>query len=202
MPTALKWVLGILGVGVVFVCVAAWYGYRKLQSFAGEGPSSVTIGAPASRVFASIADADSMKKWRSEGLGIRASRQGRLAVGDSLVVQNRSSTTTSSRRMSSTWMVTAVIPDVLVALEVRNDSTGEPMFTRRDSLIALGDSTRVMSSFSAPILNKLKTRGDTSGMARSAVLNLASNVMIAGLRVVSDQELRRLKGHIEGHLPR
>src|SRR5258708_24746810 len=125
MPTALKWVLGILGVGVVFVCVAAWYGYRKLQSFAGEGPSSVTIGAPASRVFASIADADSMKKWRSEGLGIRASRQGRLAVGDSLVVQNRSSTTTSSRRMNSTWVVTAEIPDVLVALEIRTASTGE-----------------------------------------------------------------------------
>jgi uncharacterized protein YndB with AHSA1/START domain len=199
MPTALKWVLGLLGVAVVFVCLAAWYGYRKLQSFAAEGPSSVIILAPASRVFASIADADSMKEWRSEGLGIRASRQGRLAVGDTLVVQS-SSTTTSSRRSSrSTWVVTAVIPDVLMALEVRNDSTGEPMFMRRDSLISLGDSTRVMSTFSSPMFDRLKTRGDTSGRAKGAMLNLASNVMIAGLRVVSDQELKRLRGHIEGH---
>jgi uncharacterized protein YndB with AHSA1/START domain len=201
MPTALKWILGILGAAVVFVCFAAWYGYRKLQSFAGEGPSSVTIGAPASRVFASMADADSMKEWRSEGLGIRASRQGRLAVGDTLVVQNSSTTTTSSRRSRSTWVVTAVIPDVLLALEVRNDSSGEAMFMRRDSLIALGDSTRVMSTFSSPVFDKLKRRGDTSGKARSAMLNLASNVMIAGLRMVSDQELKRLRGHIEGHLP-
>ena len=200
MPTALKWVLGILGVGVVVVCFAVWYGYRKLQSFAGEGPSSVTIGAPASRVFASMADADSMKEWRSEGLGIRASRQGRLAAGDTLVVQSRT-TTSSSRSSRSTWVVTAVIPDVLMALEVRNDSTGEPMFMRRDSLVALGDSTRVVSSFSAPILDKLATRRDTSGRARGAMLNLASNVMIAGLRVVSGQELKRLKGHIEGHVP-
>src|SRR5258708_9965630 len=120
MPTALKWVLGILGVGVVFVCVAAWYGYRKLQSFAGQGPSSVTIGAPASRVFASIADADSLKEWRTEGLGIRSSRQGRLVVGDTLVVQNRGTTATNSRQSRSTWVVSGVIPDVLLALEVRN----------------------------------------------------------------------------------
>lgn len=202
MPTALKWILGLLGVAVVFVCFAVWYGYRKLQTFAGEGPSSVTIGAPASRVFASIADADSMKEWRSEGLGIRASHQGRLVVGDTLEVQSTGSTGSSRRSSRSTWVVTAVIPDVLMALEVRNDSTGESMFMRRDSLISLGDSTRVMSTFSSAVFDRLRTRGDTSGRAKGAMLNLASNVMIAGLRVVSDQELNRLRGHIEGRSPK
>jgi uncharacterized protein YndB with AHSA1/START domain len=201
MPTALKWVLGLLGVAVVFVCLAAWYGYRKLQSFAGEGPSSVTISAPANRVFASIADADSMTEWRTEGLAIRSSRHGQLAVGDTVLAQTGSPSARNSGRSRSAWIVIAMIPDVLLALEVRNDSTGVTMFMRRDSLASLGDSTRVVSTFSAPMLDKLRSRRDTSGKARSAMLNLASNVMIAGLRVMSDQELKRLKGHIEGHLP-
>jgi len=202
MPTALKWVLGLLGVAVVFVCFAAWYGYRKLQDFAGQGPSSVTIAAPASRVFASMSDADSLTEWRTEGLGIRGSHQGQLVVGDSLIVQNTGSQGPSSRRRSrSRWVVTAVVPNVLVALEVRNDTTGETMFVRRDSLVAVGDSTRVMTMFSAPVLDKLRRRGDTSSKARGAMLNLASNVMAAGLRVMADQGLERLRGDIEGHVP-
>src|SRR5439155_16810643 len=75
---------------------------------------------------------------------------------------------------------------------------GKSIFIRRDSVVALGDSTRVVSTFAAPILDSLRRRGDTSGMARNAMLNLASNAMVTGMRVMSEQELKRLKGRIEG----
>ncbi len=153
MPTALKWVLGILGVAVVVVCFAAWYGYRALQNFAQTGPNAaVVIGAPASRVFASIAVADSMTEWRSEGLGIRSSRRGVLQVGDT-------------------------------------------------SLVSRGDSTGVVTTFTAPVLDSLRRRGDGTGKATNAVMGFASNMMIAALRVMSQQELKQLKGHVEGPLP-
>jgi len=195
----LKWILGCLGLAVVVVCFAAWYGYKKLQTLAKEGPSAiVTIQAPASRVFASLADADSMTEWRTEGLGIRSSRQGRLQVGDTLLAQGRSRGTTSNQRSRVMWVVTAVIPDTVVGFEARNDSTGMSIFIRRDSVVALGDSTRVVSTFAAPILDSLRRRGDTSGMARNAMINLASNAMVTGMRVMSEQELKRLKGRIEG----
>lgn len=198
----LKWILGCLGVAVLVVGFAAWYGYRQLKNFAQAGPAStVTIGAPASRVFASLADPDSMKEWRSEGLGIRSSRHGLLAVGDTLEVESKSTSTTNNRRSRSTWVVTAMIPDVLLALEVRNDSAGTTVFMRRDSLISAGDSTRVVSTFTAPMLDSLQRKSDSSGKAAGAMMGLASNVMIAALRVMGEQELKRLRVHIEGHLP-
>jgi hypothetical protein len=91
---------------------------------------------------------------------------------------------------------------VLLALEVRNDSIGGTMFMRRDSLISVGDSTRVVSAFTAPMLDSLQRKGDSSGRAAGAVMGMASNVMIGALRMMSEQELKRLKGHIEGHLPK
>jgi hypothetical protein len=203
MPTVLKWILGILGVVVVIVCFGAWYGYRALQNFAQAGPSSaVVIGAPAGRVFASIADADSMTEWRSEGLGIRSSRRGVLQVGDTVRTQAREQGMSSGRRSNSTWVVTAVVPDVLLALEVRDDSTGATIFMRRDSLVSLGDSTRVVTTFTAPMLDSLRQRGDSAGRAAGAVFGLTSNAMIVGLRAVSQQELKQLKGHVEGNSPR
>jgi hypothetical protein len=198
----LKWILGCLGVAVIVVCFAAWYGYRQLKNFAKDGPAStVTIGAPPSRVFASLADPDSMKEWRSEGLGIRSSRHGLLAVGDSVEVESSSSSSTSNRRSRSTWVVTAMIPDVLLALEVRSDSTRSTVFMRRDSLVSVGDSTQVFSSFTAPMLDSLQRKSDSKGRAAGAVMGMASNVMIAALRVMSEQELKRLKRHFEGRPP-
>src|SRR5258708_31058582 len=161
MPTALKWVLGILGAAVVVVCFAAWYGYRALQNFAQTGPNAaVVIGAPASRVFASIAVADSMTEWRSEGLGIRSSRRGVLQVGDTVRTQTRGPSAPNSRRSNSTWVVTAMIPNVLLALEVRNDSTGATVFMRRDSLVSRGESTGAVTTFTAPVLDSLRRPGD------------------------------------------
>src|SRR5688572_28704747 len=129
----LKWIAGCLGLIVVVVGFGLWFGYRKLRTFADAPPiSTVTIQAPASRVFASMADVDSMTEWRAEGLGIRSSRRGLLRQGDSLVIQSRS--TGDDPPMRATWVVSAIRPNKLIALEALNDSTGAIMFTRRDSL--------------------------------------------------------------------
>jgi len=196
----LKWIGGCLGVVVVVVGFGIWFGYRKLSTFAEAPPvSTVTIMAPPARVFASIADADSMTEWRSEGLGIRSSRRGLLRLGDTLLVQSRSAN--DNRPMRATWVVSAVTPDRLLAFEVRDDSSGAIMFTRRDSLVAMGDATQIVSSFTSPMLDSVRAKHADSGSgATGAVISMGSKLMISAMRLQSDQELKRLKSRIEGRV--
>src|SRR2546430_2898026 len=47
IPPMLKWILGCLGLAIVIVACAVWFGYRKLQTFADSPPvATVTINAP------------------------------------------------------------------------------------------------------------------------------------------------------------
>jgi uncharacterized protein YndB with AHSA1/START domain len=187
----LKWILGCLGLGLVIVAVAVWFGYQKVKTFADAGPAStVIIAAPPERIFASMADADSMPDWRSEGLGIRASHKGILRVGDTLETQ---AARASSRRASRIiWIVSDVTPNVLLATDAKNDS-GVVMFTRRDSLWKFGDSTMVVTTFAAPGIDSLRARnGD-----KVAAGGMVAKLLVAGLRLASEQELTRLKTRIE-----
>ncbi|MEX2155181.1 MAG: hypothetical protein WD825_17680 [Gemmatimonadaceae bacterium] len=195
----LKWIGGCLGLIVVVVGFGMWFGYRKYESFTSAPPiSTVTILAPANRVFASIADADSMIEWRSEGLGIRSPRRGLLKLGDTLLVQSRSAG--DNRPTRATWVVSALTPGKLLALEVRDDSTGMIMFTRRDSLVDLGDATQIVSTFAAPMLDSVRARHADSGGAARAMIGMGSKLVISAMRLQSDQELRRLKSRIEGRV--
>jgi hypothetical protein len=56
-----KWLGGCLVIVVVVIAIGVWTGYRKLSQFSGPNkPETVAIAAPASRVFASVANADSL----------------------------------------------------------------------------------------------------------------------------------------------
>jgi uncharacterized protein YndB with AHSA1/START domain len=178
---------------VLCVVGVLWYGYRKLETYAGTGPSTtITIDAPARRVFANIADADSMTEWRAEGLGIRASHRGPLKVRDTLHMQVSGASPERERR--STWVVTALVPAQLLAMDMLNDS-GRVVATRRDSLIALGDSTKVVSTFAAPMLDSIRAAKPDSGGKMAGV---AEKLLISGMKMQSSIELQRLKARLEG----
>jgi uncharacterized protein YndB with AHSA1/START domain len=191
----LKWIGGCAVLVIVVVAGGIWYGYRKISTIAeGGNAASITINAPATRVFANMVDVDSMTEWRAEGLGIRANRKGPLTVGDTLQVQTKS--TTDNRQMRSTWIVSAMIPDRLLVTEMRNDSTGQVALTRRDSLAALGDSTIVVTTLVQVLLDSMRAaRADSEG---GTMLNMASKFMVAAMRVQSELELKRLKARLEG----
>lgn len=190
----LRWVGGCAVALAALVAIGMCTGYRKISRMAAEGPEeTVVIHAPASRVFAMVANADSLSEWRLEGLGIRASRAGMLRVGDSLIIQ---STSGPSRNMRSTWHVSAVIPDVLIAFEMRSDSGGM-LAVRKDSVIALADSTQVISSFIATIADSLRRQAVDSGQA-AALVDVTSKLFITAGRMQTRAELARLKARIMG----
>lgn len=190
----LKWIGGCLVLVVVGVGAAMWWGYRKLDTFAANPSATATIDASPSRVFASLANADSMTEWKVEGLGIRSSRRGLLRVGDTIHAQT--SRASDNRPQRSIWVVSAVTPNQLLVLEMRNDS-GLVMASRRDSLVARGESTLVVSTFAAPGFDSLRTTRGDSG-AESKMLGVATKLLIGGMRMQSNVELGRLKARIEG----
>jgi hypothetical protein len=183
-----KWIVGgCLGL-IVIVCVVMYVSYQKMKSFANEGPVvTQMIAAPTGHVFAALSDVDSLRAWRLDAAVIRATQHGPLHVGDTL------SGGTSNQQGQTAWVVSAVVPDTVVAFDGIALKTGKRMFTRRDSVSAVGDSTKVTSIFTAAVLDSLSASGKTGGM-----MDVANTAVMGGLRLEIQEEMKRLKSHIEG----
>lgn len=193
-----KWLGGCLLLILVLIAGAMIWGYRAMkESLAPDGSASVTIAATPARVFATIGHADSATTWMAQGSTILASRHGPLVPGDSLRIET--STRLPAPRQTMIWRVKEVVPDQLLVLELLSDSTHGVLATRRDSLAAVGDSTRVVSRIISSLpdsigggqnKSKAKSRDELSGMA--------PDFLFAMFRMQSKLELERLKGRIEG----
>jgi len=185
---ALKWIGGCLGIGLVLVLGVCWFGYKQMKSFAGEGTPTIVIHAPAKRVFANIANADSLTEWRTEGLGIRSNRKGLLRAGDTVVMQVRGRLGTDASR--ATWIVSDVKLNQLVAMDMLS-SRGAIVATRRDSLVAFGDSTMLVSEFNPTGLKSGDSVSDTTG-------GLAMNMMRLASRAQMRMEQQILRALLQG----
>lgn len=189
-----KWIVGGLLVVVVALAATCYVTYKKFTS--GGDSAMVTVAASPDRVFASLADADSMASFMGRGMTMRATHHGLVVVGDTLHVETENPT--SKRGQHFTWIVSDVQPAHLLVLEMRDDSTGHVFASRRDSLVASGDSTLIVSTIASPMMDSLKTeRGDTGRKMGGAILNFASKIVINGFRVAAEQQLRELKKHVE-----
>lgn len=188
-----KWIVGAALVIVVLLAGTCWYGYKKLTS--GGDSATVAIAATPDRVFASLANSDSMALWMGAGSKIVAPHHGLLTVGDTLHVE----TGTPGRSYQQyIWIVSTVTPGRLLVLQMRSDTSGV-FATRRDSLVATGDSTIIITTIASPMIDSMRTlRGDTGGKVGGALLNFGSKVLISAFRLVSEHELKRLKARLEG----
>jgi uncharacterized protein YndB with AHSA1/START domain len=199
-----KWLGGCLVVVLVVIGIALWSGYQKLSQFSGPNkPETVAIAAPASRVFASIGNADSLSTWMSERMGVRVTRHGMLLPGDTIQVgpQMRFKIGKSGGGGANTWVVSEVKPDQMLALEMRGDTSKRIVAQRLYNLAAKGDSTLITSTVSTPGLDSiLAHRGDTI-KASDAFISGATKLMMSSLRMQAHRELQLLKAHIEGHAP-
>lgn len=188
-----KWIVGSILAVVLILFVGCYVLIKKATS--GGDSARVTIGAPAALVWTMIADPDSMAVWMSEGTTVSATARGIVKVGDTLHVSNGS----TSRSQNFTWTVSELTPGRLLAVEMRNDSSGTVFATRRDSVFAEGDSTLVVSTFGSPMIDSIRIqRGDTGGKVGGAVLDFSSKLLVAAFRLTSEQDLKRLKARLEG----
>jgi uncharacterized protein YndB with AHSA1/START domain len=191
-----KWILGGLLVVVLIVAGAAWYGYKKLT--AGGDSASVAIAASPERVFASLSDPDSMEQWMEAGTVVTATHHGTMEVGDTVHVEEH--TGRGSHTQEYTWTVSAVVPNRLLALEMRDDSNRKVFATRRDSLVQAGDSTVIISTIASPMMDSIRTmRDDSGGRVGGAAIGFTSRILVSAFRELSKHELERLKLRLETH---
>jgi len=196
-----KWLGGCLVVVVVVIAIGLWTGYRKLSQFSGPNrPETVAIAAPVPRVFASIANADSLSSWMAERMGVRAGHRGMLVPGDTIQVgANMRFNIGKSEAMK--WVVSDVKPDQTLALELRSDSSKRLVALRQFNLVAKGDSTLITSAVSTPGLDSMLARRRDTIKASDAFMSGATKLMMASLRMQAHRELQLLKAHIEGRAP-
>ena len=189
-----KWIVGAV---LVLVVVLAGFCYVAVKQFTSGGDTvAVTVAATPDRVFAALADPDSMETWMMSGSLVTASHRGPVVAGDTLHVETGARGARTHQLF--TWIVGEVTPGRLLVLEMR-DSTSTMVFaTRRDSLATSGDSTTIVSTIASPMMDSIKTeRGDTGGRVGGAILDLGSKLLVSGFRKSSELELRQLKAHLE-----
>jgi uncharacterized protein YndB with AHSA1/START domain len=150
----------------------------------------VTIAGSPERVFATLANHDSLADWWVLKGQAAGTRHGPIAVGDSLPLQVPRS---SSRQRLTRWVTDEVVPGKLLVLSLRSDSAGLVVAVQRDSLVSLGDSTQVISTISSPMMENVAEKKNGS-----ALVGMSSKLVVSAMRVQSKMELTRLKNHIEG----
>ena len=192
-----KWLGGCLLLIIVLIAGAMIWGYRTMkESLAPDGSASVTIAATPERVFATIGHGDSAVTWMAQGSTVIASRHGPLVPGDSIRIETR--TRLPAPQQAMIWRVKEVVPNQLLAFELVSDSVHGVLATRRDSIAAFGDSTRVISKILSRMLDSARTGAtEIKGKSRDGLTGMAPELLIAMFRMQSKLELMRLKARIE-----
>ncbi|MES2123528.1 MAG: hypothetical protein V4503_02450 [Gemmatimonadota bacterium] len=192
-----KWILGGLAIVAVLLAGTCFYGYKQLT--AGGDTLTVTMAGSPDRIFASLATPDSMAAWVASAKVTRPLGKGMLAVGDTLVLDDPGRQI-GGNRQNMDWIVKEVAPPYLLVLAMRPD-TGKlngVLMERRDSLVAMGDSTAVISTFTTPMMDSVGTVTRDSSKMGGAIVAGASKVMVGALRLVYESDLKRLKARVEG----
>lgn len=192
-----KWIGGCLVVVVIFVAAASWWGFRAMKdSLAPDGSAVVMIGAPPSRVFASLAHGDSVATWMARGNTVTASRHAPLVPGDTLRIQMKVMIGSAGQQLH--WQVSEVEPDRLIVLRLLSDTSDVVVAIRRDSLTAVGDSTRIVSRLVSPMIDSITAAGAKTADGKSdGMMDMTSNLMLSMFRVQSKLDLLQLKARIE-----
>lgn len=189
-----KWIVGAVLLLAATLFATCYVFIRRATS--GGDTVTVAIAASPARVWASLANVDSMATWMRPGTRVTATRHGIVASGDTLHIESGSDGAPPEK---ASWVVADVTPGSVLVLEIRSDSTGMTLASRRDSLVSAGDSTLVVSTIAAPMIESLRAeRGDSGGRLGGAVLDIGSKMMVSAFRLLSEQDLRRLKARLEG----
>ena len=193
----LKWLGGCLVVALILVIGGSWWAFRTMrESLEPDGSARVVIAAPVARVFASMANGDSIAAWTGQGGTIYVSQPGPLIPGSRIKISVRSRTGIPQQPMD--WVVRQVVPNQLVVRELVTEK-GDRAALRRDSLAQQHDSTVVVSTVVSPMIDSaLAARQKTKGAPNNGMAGVTADLMVSMFRIQSKLELQQLKSHIEG----
>ena len=190
-----KWIVGSVLAIVLLLAGKCYAGYRRIT----DGTvAQTTIGEPPERVFASLAHPDSIGAWMTRTAGITSTGKGAFQPGDTVrIAAYRASNGTAAG--GQVLVIREVKPPVLLVVDaVRFNPMGEAVVThvRRDSLVAAGDSTIVISLF-LPVPFVRNAARDTGGTRASAVMSTAEKVITGASRMQRQTELDQLKAYFD-----
>lgn len=192
-----KWIAGGVLILVVLMAGTCYYGFRKLTE--GGGSTVVMIGAHPDRVFASLADPDSLSTWVDVGSTVTSATHGLLQAGDSFRIV-RPSPKKAVSGSATTWQVVKSVPGRSLTLRIVNDSLMKiAIISRYDSLSVIGDSTRLSTTYGAEIVDSTRLSTRDGGQGESAVLGFAQKMIVAAMRLATETDLQRLKARVEQH---
>jgi uncharacterized protein YndB with AHSA1/START domain len=196
----IRWIL--IGIGVLALAVGGtcFYGYKKLTG--GGDTVVITMAGTPERVFATLATPDSMALWMTSSRLESPTGGALLAVGDtlrfrSITVQGDSSGTS----VTGDWIVREVNAPTLLVMEMRSDSGARTgvVLMRRDSLVAVGDSTTIFTTYSTPLFDSVTTTVRDSSKVGSTILGSATKMMVGVMRLTTEEEYKGLKKRVEGN---
>lgn len=161
-----------------------------------DGSVRVAIAATPQRVFATMANADSVSQWAGQGNTVSVSQPGIFVPGSRIRISMRSTAGIPQQPMD--WIVREIVPDQLIVRELVTEK-GQRAATRRDSLIAKGDSTVVVSRTISPLVDSIVVATDRKkGTKNGGMAGVTGDLMVSMFRFQSKIELQTLKAHIEG----
>jgi uncharacterized protein YndB with AHSA1/START domain len=189
----LKWILGIVAVLVVGLMGTCWYGYNKLTS--GGSTATVTIAAAPERAWTYFTNPDSFRVWQDSNTVVTFSTDSLLAVGDTVWLESRGGSDNATRQRMM-WALERVEAPRLLVWAARDDSSRVEIVRRTDSLVAVGDSVRVVSVFDTPGMDSIRV-GDSVGGFGGRLLGGASKMAAGAMRMLAERDLARLKVRLE-----
>jgi hypothetical protein len=189
----LKWILGIVLVIIVAVMGTCWYGYTKITE--GGGTTAVTVATTPERAWQYFTMPDSFSTWQDSSTAVRFSTDSALAVGDTVWLESREQSASNTRQRMMWVLERAEAPRLLV-WAARDDSTRVEIVRRTDSLVAVGDSVRLVSSFTSPVMDSIRVNDSVGGMG-SRLLSGAGKMAAGAMRLLAERDLARLKARLE-----
>ena len=182
----LKWIGGCAVLVIVLLAAGMWYAMRTMRgSLSPDGVERVAIAAPPARVFASLATGDSIATWMAQGNRVRTSAGGLLEKGDSIAIETP--VRLGMKQAPMTWVVQRIDSNRARVLELTSSAVAGPMAIRYDSLVAMGDSTIVLSTI----------RWSFSPADSAKAASSTAELMLSMFRMQSKLELQSLKSRIE-----
>jgi uncharacterized protein YndB with AHSA1/START domain len=193
-----KWILGVVLVIVIALAGTCFAGYQKLT--AGSDTLAVTIRGSRDRVFRLLTTPDSMVTWMNPASTVTPLGKGELKLGDTLRVSTPIGSGNPPRRQTRLWVVRELVaPTTFVLDGIQFDPSGTPhvVSTRRDSLVVVGDSTSVLSTFTMPsTFNGIQT-DSSGGGATGKMMAMTQKMLLGTVKMYVQTQLKELKAYVE-----
>jgi uncharacterized protein YndB with AHSA1/START domain len=187
----LKWIVGILLALVLLVAGSCWFTYRRLAS--GGNVASVTVAATPDHVWRLLTVPDSLRTWYDTSSVLTTSADSALQVGDTLALSSRGAEPSAT---SFRLVLTRAEAPTLLVWDMVSDSGGPGvvLLRRTDSIVALGDSVRIVSVMATPTIDSVT---DSLGGLGRRLANAGGRMAAGGFRMMAQHQLELLRERLQ-----